>query len=70
MREPIVFCEVCGKSRDPFKHMRQQKVSPPEAAMAWLKRNCKMPSEKCNPQYRAGIDVEGLKRALREKREG
>jgi hypothetical protein len=69
MSDPIVFCDICGRSRDPFKHMRQDKLSPPEAARRWLKRKCDNPSDKCNPQYRAGVDVSGLRAALIRKRD-
>jgi hypothetical protein len=64
---PEVRCVTCSRTKDPMLHMRAD--HPPTAAKAWLKRTCKREGKPCDFGYRAGIDVEGLARAIKEKRE-
>lgn len=64
MLAPEVKCSVCGKARDPMHHMRAD--HPPTAARAWLKRHCRWDGRPCDFTYRAGIDVEGLRKALQK----
>jgi hypothetical protein len=60
---PEVHCATCGRTKDPMQHMRAD--HPPTAAKAWLKRTCKREGKPCEFGYRAGVDVEGLRRALK-----
>lgn len=62
---PSVICTYCGRKRDPMQHMRSD--FPPDAARKWLKKTCKHEGKPCDFGYRAGVDVSGLKRALRER---
>lgn len=62
MQNPTASCTYCGRQRDCMLHMRAD--HPPTAAKAWLKRTCKHEEKPCEFGYRAGVDVDGLKRAL------
>lgn len=59
---PKVTCTYCGRRRAATLHMRAD--FPPDAARKWLKRTCKHEEKPCDFGYRAGVDVEGLRKAL------
>lgn len=65
MSGPEVSCATCGRTRDPMRHMRAD--HPPTAARQWLRKHCKSTTRPlpCAFKYRAGVDVEGLKRSLK-----
>lgn len=63
MLMPKVSCR-CGRSKNPMQHMRAD--HPPTAARAWLKKTCPHEGKPCDFSYRAGIDVEGLRRSLQK----
>jgi hypothetical protein len=65
MTEPEVSCATCGKRRSCRKHLRAD--HPPTAAKAWLRRHCQTDGKPCQLNYRAGIDVEGLRATLQGK---
>ena len=65
MLMPKVGCSVCGRVKNPMQHMRAD--HPPTAAKAWLKKTCKTEGKPCAFGYRAGIDVEGLRRSLQKR---
>lgn len=69
MEPPTITCTYCGRKRDATRHMRAD--FPPDAARKWLRRNCPHqgagPSP-CEFRYRAGVDVEGLRAALKRER--
>ena len=64
--EPTVTCTVCGASRGCQLHTRAD--HPPTAAKKWLRKNCRLLSRPCEFGYRAGVDVDGMRRALRERK--
>lgn len=66
MTRPIAFCDECGRTRDPFDHMRAD--LPSAAAMDAIYRSCPVATaaerkrkrgsknaRKCPIQYRAGV---------------
>lgn len=62
MEPPTITCTYCGRKRDATLHMRHE--FPPDAARKWLRRTCRHEEKPCDFRYRAGIDTDGLKRAL------
>lgn len=66
MADPEVTCMHCGRQRRCMRHARAD--HPPTAAKAWLRKNCQMEGagpKPCTFVYRAGVDVESLRRALK-----
>lgn len=68
MRPPMVTCAYCGRERDCTRHMRAD--HPPSAARAWLKRTCRHEEKPCEFGYQAGIDIDGLRRAMTKSDNG
>lgn len=50
MTDPAAYCSHCGRARSCSMHTRAE--FPPDAAKAWLKRNCSTPGL-CELRYRA-----------------
>jgi hypothetical protein len=65
MTSPTIACTYCGRVRDVMQHVRAD--FPPDAARKWMKRTCKHEEKPCDFGYRAGVDVVGIRRALKDK---
>lgn len=65
MNPPTITCTYCGRRRDATRHMRAE--SPPDAARKWLRKTCQHGANPCEFGYRAGVDTEGIKAAMRRK---
>lgn len=66
LEPPTITCVNCGRKRDATLHMRAE--LPPDAARKWLRKTCKHEEKPCDFGYRAGVDTEGLRRALSERK--
>lgn len=63
MSEPVQTCKLCGTQVEVDFYARG---FPPDAAVKKLKRLCNSQGCPCDPQYTAGLDIEGLRSAFRE----
>ena len=74
MLEPEAVCNTCGRIRAAMKHLRNQRLGPAKAAKNWLRNSCWQHHERqgkprpaeCDIHYRAGVDVQGIRQAIRK----
>lgn len=68
MTDPTVTCETCGARRSCISVSGIPRL--PRNVELTMKRRCNRPLvdglKQCSFQYRAGVDVEGIRRQLRD----
>ena len=72
MSDPCVVCKRCGARRVIRISVGGVPMSTPESTRKTMRRKCELRKaygEDCDLQYYAGVDVEGIRRALREAAE-
>lgn len=69
MTDPRVTCFKCGRSRS-CRKISGQGYFFPENVRKGMHRQCPVPGKPCDFQYRAGVDLAGLRQALRKEAPG
>lgn len=72
MTDPSVVCKRCGCRRVIRISPGGVPMSTPESTRRTMRRNCelrKQSGDDCELQYYAGVDIEGIRQAMREASE-